>query len=149
MISKEKVRASFIDLLQNKIGAIKTELDAIQESANADTKSSMGDKYETSREMMMQERNRLESQVQVINEQLVALSAIDPEIAYDKITQGSLVQTDGIVFFISAGIGKLDIEGVMVFALSGNAPLAKEMMGREEGDEFSFNGKAFYIKHTA
>lgn len=149
MISKEKVRASFIEHLQNKIHAIKIELDAIQESANADTKSSMGDKYETSREMMMQERNRLEFQVQVINEQLVALNAIDPDVAFDKITQGSLVQTDGIIFFISAGIGKLDIERNAVFALSLDAPLAKEMMGRKVGDEFSFNGKSFNIKQTA
>ena len=58
-ISKPKVHEACRVFLMQKIENLSTELEALREAAIAETKSSMGDKYETGREMMMQERNRL------------------------------------------------------------------------------------------
>lgn len=149
MISKDKIQAAFIGLLEKKVADIKEELNAVRESATAETKSSMGDKYETSREMMMQERNRLGAQLDVFADQLAALNSIDPEKEYDQVTYGCLVETDQIHFFISAAVGQLAIEGQSIFAISGEAPIAKAMNGKHRGDTFSFNNKSFTVKDIA
>ena len=149
MISKKNIRDGFEDFLRKKVSAIEEELKAIRESAAAETKSSMGDKYETSREMMMQERNRLGSQINVLTDQLAALKMIDVEKNYSEVSYGCMVHTDNAFFFISAAIGQLKVEDQVFFAISGEAPLAKAMMGRKEGDSFSFNKKSFTIKRIA
>ncbi|MEO9484255.1 MAG: hypothetical protein ABJG47_12440 [Ekhidna sp.] len=149
MISKTKIRKAFLDLLTQKITDIKVELEAIRESATSETKSSMGDKYETSREMMMQERNRLGSQMEVFLNQIAALNTINLEKKYDKVSYGCLVQTEQATFFISAAVGPLTLENQSVFAVSGEAPLAKAMMEKSKEDSFFFNGKSFKIKDIA
>ncbi|WP_436515811.1 hypothetical protein [Ekhidna sp. To15] len=146
MISKSTIRAAFLDLFEQKIADIKAELEAVKDSATSETKSSMGDKYETSREMMMQERNRLGSQMEIMMTQVAALSRIDTDKNYSKVSYGCLVQTDGATFFISTAAGQLKIEKQIVFAISGEAPLSKAMMGRKIGDSFIFNGKSFNVK---
>ncbi|MEP1033816.1 hypothetical protein [Ekhidna sp.] len=149
MILKSKIRDAFVDLLHKKIADINVELEAVRESATAETKSSMGDKYETSREMMMQERNRLGSQIDVFTNQLAALNTIDTEKKYTAVSYGAIVKTDGATFFISAAVGQLSADGISVFAISGEAPIAKAMLGKQIGDTISFNSKPFTIKDIA
>ena len=149
MTTKSKIQEAFAELIQEKISAINLELEAVRESATAETKSSMGDKYETSREMMMQERNRLGSQLEVFSDQLKALNSIDAEKEYAEISYGCLVKTESANFFISAAAGQLTIEGHVYFAISGEAPIAKAMIGRKSGDSFSFNNRLFTIKEIA
>ena len=125
------------------------ELEAIKESANAETKSSMGDKYETGREMMMQERNRLGSQLELAAEQLAAFNSIDPEKQYSEVKYGCVVLTESALFFLSAAIGKATVSNQLVFAISGEAPIAKAMLGRKANDSFTFNKKKYTIKEVA
>ena len=125
ILSKPVVLAACQQHITKKIKGLKSELDAVQESAIADTKSSMGDKYETGREVMMQERNRLAAQLDILSDQLAALNAIEPKKTHDEVRQGSLVETDKAIFFLSAAIGQVAIEDHQVFAISGAAPLGK------------------------
>lgn len=149
MISKSKIRDVFIDLLQQKIATLNKELEAVREAANSETKSSMGDKYETGREMMMQERNRLGGQLEVFADQLAAFNSIKLDKKYSKVSYGSMVQTSEVIFFLSTATGPLKIDGHSVFAISGEAPIAKTMIGKQVGDTFSFNNKSFTIKEIA
>lgn len=146
MISKEKIRDAFVDYLKQKVNDLESELVAIKESATSETKSSMGDKYETSREMMMQERNRLGSQLNVFSDQLAALNTLDVDKKFDEVSYGCIVQTSEAIFFISAAVGSLKIGELNYFAISGEAPLVKAMVGKKVGETFSFNKKNFSIK---
>lgn len=106
----------------------------------------MGDKYETGREIMMQERNRLGQQLDLLTTQLTTLESIDPEKQFNEVKYGCLVNTDLSVFFISSAIGQVPVEGKQIFAISGEAPIARSMQGKKEGESFSFNGITQIIK---
>jgi transcription elongation GreA/GreB family factor len=144
---KRIVHQACIELLEKKIESIKTEVDAVQESAISDTKSSMGDKYETGREVMMQERNRLSSQMDLFTDQLTRLNALVPDKKHNEVRQGSLVRTDKAIFYLSVAIGQLNVNDKQIFAISSAAPLAKGMIGKKEKDSFSFNNVTYVIQH--
>lgn len=138
---KKEVHNECIDLLESKLKALQVELVAVRESAISETKSSMGDKYETGREMMMQERNRLSSQLDLYLNQLATLKSIDAEKPLRQAKSGSLIQTNKGWFYISTPIGQVVISDKPIFVISPNAPLAKEMMNKTVNDSFTFNGQ--------
>ncbi|WP_421764911.1 hypothetical protein [Ekhidna sp.] len=143
---KETVYAECIKILEAKIANLKSEIDAVQESAISDTKSSMGDKYETGREVMMQERNRLGGQYDVYVKQLAALRNLDPTKSSEEVGRGSLVETDKGVFYISVPLGNIKIDEKPVFVISEGAPIAKAMMGMRVKESHTFNKQPYLIK---
>ncbi len=146
MISKNQIQEAYIDLMEKKISDVRSELEEVRKSANAETKSSMGDKYETSREMMMQEQNRLGSQLDIFSDQLGALRSVDLDKNHSAVSYGCLVETDKVNFFLCAAIGQLIVEKTTVFAISGEAPIAKSMHGKKKGETFIFNNVTYSIK---
>jgi regulator of replication initiation timing len=75
-------------------------------ASNNDTKSSMGDKYETGREMLQQEINNLQRQLnETLNQQAVLQKiTADPS---EKVQNGALVKTNKGLFYISASLGEI------------------------------------------
>jgi transcription elongation GreA/GreB family factor len=135
------------EIVQDKIVSITRELEALNQSAISDTKSSMGDKYETGREMIQQERNKLGEQLGQLERQKIALGQLDFEKSYSSVSPGALVVTETANFFISTSLGKVEGE-VPVFMLSPVAPMAKAMIDLKPGDEFIFNGQASIIREV-
>jgi transcription elongation GreA/GreB family factor len=106
----------------------------------------MGDKYETSREMLQQEINNLQLQ---LNEQLKSqqiLKSINP-ISHKTVSLGSLVETDKGKFFIAVSIGELSFNQEKIFIISAESPLAKAMNGKKQGEFFSLNNLSQAIKY--
>ncbi|MEO9870530.1 3-oxoacyl-ACP synthase [Ekhidna sp.] len=132
--------------LEEKIVALLNEIDALKESASNETKSSMGDKYETGREMIMQERNKLGEQLDQFKKQQVILSSVNMDMNYNSVKAGSLVQAQNGTFYISVPIGELNVEGDKVFAISPLAPLSNAMMGLKRGEVFNLKGGSFEIE---
>lgn len=143
-LSKEKVINYCKSSLKQKMEELNSEIAKIEESAANETKSSMGDKYETGREMMMQEKVKLNGRLETLVKQMTALGTID-ETQHQVVKNGSLVETTHANFFIIAAIGVLEIEREQVYVISQVAPFAKELIGKREGDEFHFNGRQQHI----
>ncbi len=139
-LTKEQVLHQCRATVEDRTKALQAELEKVKASAQEETKSSMGDKYETGREMMMQESNKLNERLEVLLRQTAALSAIDGE-AHAVVKSGSLVQTDQGIYFISVALGVLEIKKVKVFVVSPVAPLVRELIGKAEGDVIQFNGR--------
>ena len=139
-LTKEQVLHHCRATVEDRTKALQAELEKVKASAQEETKSSMGDKYETGREMMMQESNKLNERLEVLLRQTAALSAIDGE-AHAVVKSGSLVQTDQGIYFISVALGVLEIKKVKVFVVSPVAPLVRELIGKAEGDVIQFNGR--------
>ena len=139
-LTKEQVLHQCRATVEDRTKALQAELEKVKASAQEETKSSMGDKYETGREMMMQESNKLNERLEVLLRQTAALSAIDDE-AHAVVKSGSLVQTDQGIYFISVALGVLEIKKVKVFVVSPVAPLVRELIGKAEGDVIQFNGR--------
>ena len=77
-----------------------------QEEANKENKSSAGDKYETGRSMMQLEKEKFAQQHDGVSQQLEIVQKLDLG-AHDEIQEGSLVDTNIGLFFISVGMEPL------------------------------------------
>ena len=107
-------------------------------AANNETKSSMGDKYETSREMVQQEINNLQIQLNEnirLRNSLKSIS-VNP---HHNVGLGSLVKTDKGLFYIAVSLGEIIFNEDKIFVISTESPLAKAMSGKSQNAEFSFN----------
>jgi transcription elongation GreA/GreB family factor len=120
-------------------------MQAAQESANSETKSSAGDKYETGRAMAQEERNRNAVQLREAQNLQAELARINPEQACDTVRPGALVETSMGGFFISISAGKLTVEGKDYFAVSAAAPVAVALSGKRAGEEAGLNGKVVRV----
>lgn len=143
-IDKQQILGLGLNILEEKEGAIKGLIASTRESNN-DTKSSMGDKYETSREMLQQEINMLEKQLAEIVNQKQVFQKIKG-VPTQQVGLGALVLTNVSWFFISAGIGVLELEKQKIMCVSLSSPLVSAMIGKSEGDEFIINNRTNLIK---
>ena len=126
---------------------IKTLQDLISETraSNNETKSSMGDKYETTRELVQQEINNLQVQ---LNENLKAKNSLKliPLSLSQKIGFGSLVETSTGLFYISVSLGNIILDNQKIFLISPESPLAKILRDKKKDEEFSLNNLIQIIK---
>ncbi|SEM09851.1 hypothetical protein SAMN05421856_10185 [Chryseobacterium taichungense] len=114
-------------------------------ASNNDTKSSMGDKYETGREMLQQEINNLQRQLNETLGQQTVLQKINAEPC-TKVQNGALVQTDKGLFYIAVAAGELILDNQKVITISPESPLAKSMTALSKGQSFSLNNVPQIIK---
>ncbi|WPO92217.1 hypothetical protein [Chryseobacterium sp. HR92] len=107
-------------------------------ASNNDTKSSMGDKYETGREMLQQEINNLQRQLNEVLNQQAVLQKITSDPS-EKVQNGALVKTNKGLFYISASMGELVFENQKIMTVSAESPLVKVMCGKKTGESFTVN----------
>lgn len=136
-MNKEEILNELKSRIHQKITDLENLIAETRESNN-ETKSSMGDKYETGREMLAQQINHLQNQLKIQLEYQNALSHISSD-ACDKVKNGTLVQTDKGWFYISIGFGEMNLGSQKIFVVSPEAPLVKTMWNLKMGDDFQFN----------
>jgi len=136
-MDKSKILAIVKEKIADKIQKLETLIGETRASNN-DTKSSMGDKYETGREMLQQEINNLQVQLNEVLKQQNFLNTILPK-SCEKAERGAVVKTEKGLFFISVSLGEITVEGQKIICISPESPLAKAMNEKKEGDLFSLN----------
>jgi transcription elongation GreA/GreB family factor len=134
-----------IELTNNKISEVTSELNAVQSSANSETKSTVGDKYETARAMAMLEKEKLSSQLSVLTRQLQSLNSISFNKEYSEIKNGSLIHTNYGTFVIVTAIGKVSFKKEELFVISPIAPLAQSLIGKKKGETVNFQNREYSI----
>ena len=107
-------------------------------AANNETKSSMGDKYETSREMVQQEINNLQRQLNETLNQQALIKKISSEESF-KVQNGALVKTEKGLFFVSISVGEIVSENQKIMTVSAESPLVKAMFGKKIAEKFEIN----------
>ena len=133
------------ELIQDKINVLGKMTSDIQDSANNETKSSAGDKYETGRAMMQQEKDKYNIQLNRAVNVRNQLQRIDPEKVYDKVSFGAVVKTRLANYFIAISAGRMEVEGEKFYVISPQAPLAQELLQKSSGDTFVFNDQEMKI----
>ena len=135
--------------LKKQISEIKSNLVTIEQSKAQETKSSAGDKFETGRAMMQIEEDKLLGQLKRKKEDLLKLKVLQSgSTNSDFIREGSLVRCGKQWFLIGLSIGKLKLDGKIVFGISTQAPLALKLLGKELGEELQFNGRSLIIEEV-
>ncbi len=133
-------------LVEQRIANAKEAMNAAQESANMEDKSSAGDKYETGRAMAQIERDKAALQ---LNEAILlknSLSLISLKPSSNVVSIGSLVTTDQYFFFIAVSLGKLQVGHVDYFVVAPGTPIGRILIGLSKGSQFSFNGQIHAIR---
>jgi transcription elongation GreA/GreB family factor len=148
-MDKLEIKETLLDeveaLIYQKIAVFQKMMDDAQDSANNETKSSAGDKFETGRAMMHLERDKNAQQLSEARKLELFLSQIKSDKMFDRVAFGSVVQTDFGNYFISIAAGRILVDEKKYFAISPQAPLAKELMQKEKGDMITFNDKPIKI----
>ncbi|WP_313267371.1 hypothetical protein [Epilithonimonas vandammei] len=141
-MDKQKLSLLISQKLSGKIQNFE-KLIAETRASNNDTKSSMGDKYETGREMLQQEINNLQVQLnEVLKQQDFLKTSFDKlrmTKKFDKAEKGAIVKTERGLFFISVSLGEITFENQKIICISPESPLAKAMNGKQKDEGFSLN----------
>ena len=127
---------------------MQTSLDAMnaaQESANGESKSSAGDKYETSRAMGHLDRDMHARMYQQTREERKLVERIDESINFKKGALGAFVRTSMGDFFLSVSIGQVKIDEKPIMIISPQSPIGALLMGKMVEGKFSFRGKEAVI----
>ena len=128
-------------MLDKKIKTVQESISYIQEARNNETKSSAGDKYETSRVMMQAELDKQNLLLQQFLQQKNVFLKIQRTKPSEKIDFGSWVETNQGNYLIAVGIGKVK----EVFVISLASPLGKALKGLRIGDKTSLQNKEYRI----
>jgi hypothetical protein len=143
---KQELLQLCINYVQNRIDNAEQAIRSAQQASNDDTKSSAGDKYETSREMMQQDTNRNLAQLTEASKLMVALNRINVNGDADMAEAGSLVITTNGKFFLSISAGTLTITNETYIAVSPASPIGLMLKGKKAGEQFTLNGKVYLIE---
>ena len=142
---KKQLRQSCVSVLEKRIAAAHEAMMQAQDSANAEEKSSAGDKYETSRAMGQLSRDMNARQLEEAQRDLAIARSLPVEKIFDSIQTGCVVVCENIRFFISLGLGNLEVPDEKVVFLSPAAPIARQLEGKKTGEYFNFRGSELKI----
>ena len=130
---------------REKIYRIEQLLQSNYRDLGSASKSSVGDKHETSRAMLHLEQENYSKQLLQAQKNLNILSQIKcgPQNA---ISSGALIRTNQGIFYMSVGIGEILFKKTSVFLISPKSPIGQKMIGKTNAIEFRFNKIEYYIE---
>lgn len=134
-----KIKATLHQILEEKIHHFEKMIEDLRASNN-ETKSSMGDKYETSREMLQQEIMRLQQQLANVQQQKTVLNRMR-DLPASTIGFGSVVTTSAGNFVVAISIGRFKVSETEYIGISEQTPLAIQLVGKKKEDRFTFQQK--------
>ena len=125
--------------VEDRIANLELALKSAHEASTDDTKSSAGDKYETTREMMQQDIVRCQMQLaEAKKDELILNNLVEPNHT-DFVQNGSIVKTNLGIYFIAISIGVVKIDDKKVFVISNQSPIGKLLLRKKVGESFVFN----------
>jgi transcription elongation GreA/GreB family factor len=134
--------------LSKRIATAEEAIRASQESANEETKSSSGDKYETGRAMMQLEMEKDSTQLAEALKLKRLLDSIKIETRAAAVQSGSLVITDTSNFFIAISVGQITLEDKIYLVVSAESPIGSKLIGLKTGETFIFANKTYKIEQV-
>ncbi len=145
---KDKLYKACEEFIENKIQSAQKGIDELKESADVETKSSVGDKYETNRAMIHIEREKYAAQLLECTKMQKVMSMVKNKKATKKVDLGSLVVTNFGSYYLSIAAGKVKVEGKDYFLISQASPIGQQLSGMAKGDIFTFNGRKYEVKEV-
>lgn len=144
-MNKEEVLGALNFGISSKLTDLQNELNEILQTMANDTKSTAGDKHETSRAMAQIEQEKLGKQISETMKLKNLLQGINVYQSSETIGIGSLIETTNGLFFLGVPYGLITISGVPVFCLSPIAPMGQLLLGKKVNDSFTLNGNTIEV----
>ncbi len=146
---KQQLHSLCFAYVEQRIASATQAIQLAQASANEETKSSAGDKYETGRAMAQLEIEKNSAQLAEAQKLKQILTKINPEKKTETVHSGSQVITNQGNYYIAIAAGQFTLNGKLYYVISPSSPIAQKLLGLKEGDQFSFNKKEFSIEEIA
>jgi len=131
--------------LSRRESEIIDQLAALKADVMSETKSSAGDKHETSRAMINLEQEKLGRQYQEVISLKEQFDKINFSTTHNTIQKGSLVITDKGNFLLSIALGKITVEDNDFILISNTSPIGNLLIGKQLGDVIQLNSNTFVI----
>jgi transcription elongation GreA/GreB family factor len=147
-MNKSQVHSAYTTLVHNKIIVLKNELSNLLLDAENETKSSAGDKHETAISLLQLQQEKISLQLNEAHIQLQTLQKINPTQTNTTVNVGSLVHTNKGYLYISLALGKINISGIDVMAVSILSPIGMALKGFSVNDTVLCNTIEFTILST-
>lgn len=145
MTEKETLYTYCLEYANLRLTGIQEELARVQASANEETKSSAGDKYETGRAMAQNEIERGTLQRVEAEKLLTTLTKLNPSHTTNVAAKGALVTTSKGTFYIAISLGSVKLLDKTYFVVSGDSPIGKLLIGKKAGESINWNGSRHEI----
>lgn len=146
-MEKETVLNEISKHLKDKIAEAINHIDGLKSSRDGDTKSSAGDKYETSREMVQQEIERAEARLLQLKRQFNELNAFKNQ-SKSRCEPGAIIELKNTLLLLGPAIGKVIIQDKPILCISMGSPIGQLLNGKVEGDKIQFNGSEQLIQQV-
>jgi transcription elongation GreA/GreB family factor len=141
MIKKSKLHEACMAELEFKLKELQEAIAKVHESVIGEQNSTAGNKFETARAMGQEELDRLNRQLNNSIKEMNILSQIEPDKECKTAQLGALIETDKKKLYLCIGLGKIELDKDIVFAVSSISPIGQALMGKSKGDEVVFAGK--------
>ena len=146
MTFKEKIFHHYLESINAQVSSFQNTLIDLRESAANETKSTVGDKHETALAMLQIEQANTSIRLKEALEKKNALEKVNVAAHTLKIIKGSLVKTNKGYLFLSAALGKINVNGITIIALSPESPLGSKLMGLKVNDTIELNRMTYVIE---
>jgi transcription elongation GreA/GreB family factor len=132
--------------IEDRIRLIAQAINEAQTAANEETKSSVGDKYETGRAMAQINKDLNTKQLYEAEKTKNDLLKINTFTKSEFVQVGSIVITNQGNYYLAISAGKIVIDNVTYFTVSAVSPIGSQLLKCSVNDEIKFNGKSLIIK---
>jgi len=141
---KRKLLNKCIAQQSEVIRQLQQEIDDAQKQAN--DYGQPKDRYDAFRAKLMRQIELYAKQLDKANIVINTLQKIPLNKEITEVEFGALVITNKQKLFVSAGLGKVNIDGDVYYAISPQVPIFNGLKGKRKGDEIVFNGTTIIIK---
>jgi transcription elongation GreA/GreB family factor len=142
---KEKLYKACEAYVDERIKRIEDSMAGLESDLENETKSSAGDKYETGREMINLEINKLAEQLQQFKNLRNTLNVAKSRTNNGSAQLGTAVKTNMANYFIAIPADRIIVDGDEYFAIGANSPIAQLLLHKKAGEKITFNGKSAEI----
>jgi hypothetical protein len=136
---KKKILQACIDQQMQVITNLKQVME--EASEGAEDYGLPKDMYDSYRNQLMSKRDMYAQQLQKVNNQVEVLKRVDLEKPCTSVKFGAVVITGNQKLFISAGIGKVKVNGDEYYAISALVPFFTAIENKKSGEDFEFRGR--------
>ncbi len=142
---KQLLHTCCLQYVSERIAAAEEAIRTAQNSANEETKSSAGDKYETGRAMAQLEIEKSSAQLGESLKLKHVLEQISLEQKSLSVQTGSLVITNQGNFYIAISAGQFVIDDKTYITISKASPMGQNLVGLHVDASFIFNKKEYLV----
>jgi hypothetical protein len=141
-MEKIEIKAALIEVCRKKLLEAIANLEAAMADAQqqANDYGPPKDRYDAFRSQLIRRRDMMAQQMSKEMNELKILDRLDPKKTFDSSGFGAIVMTAKQNYFISAGLGKIELEGMSFLAVSPMVPICQTIIGKKKNDSVEFRG---------